>query len=348
VTDPRELDRSDPLASFRSRFVAAAEPLVYFDGNSLGRPVEGTAERLAEFVRRDWGERLIRGWDEGWFDLALTLGDRLGRVALGAGPGQTAFGDSTTVLIYKLVRAAVAAQPDRTEIVIDRDNFPTDRYLVMGIAEECGLTVRWLDVDTSAGATLEQVAEVVGEQTAFVQLSHVSYRSAWVADVPAITRLAHDAGALVIWDLCHSVGSVPTRLDGHPDRRGSRPRHGDGGRRRELRATRAHAGSRGGPPPAGGELPAGPCRAGGGHRAPHVVHGDGCSLGEHGGRGAELLRAARRPARPPAVVVVTGGGTPRSRPAAAGCRVVVSKVIVVQTSFSIAILPRHSQFIDER
>src|SRR4029078_446246 len=97
-------------------------------------------------------------------------------------------------------------------IVIDRDNFPTDRYLVMGIAEECGLTVRWLDVDTSARATLAQVGAVGGGQTAFVELSHVSYRSAWVADVPAITRLAHDAGALVIWDLCHSVGAVPTRL----------------------------------------------------------------------------------------------------------------------------------------
>jgi len=152
-------------------------------------------------------------WDESWFELPLSLGDEIGRVCLGAAPGQVAVGDSTTVLLYKLMRTAIAARPGRTEIVIDRDNFPTDRYLVMGIAEECGLTVRWLDVDTSAGATLEQVAEVVGEQTAFVELSHVSYRSAWVADVPAITRLAHDAGALVIWDLCHSVGSVPTRLD---------------------------------------------------------------------------------------------------------------------------------------
>jgi kynureninase len=213
VTDAHELDRTDPLAPFRSRFVGASDSLVYFDGNSLGRPIAHTAERLAEFVRQDWGERLIRGWDEGWFDMALTLGDRLGRVALGAGPGQTAFGDSTTVLIYKLVRAAVAARAGRTEIVIDRDNFPTDRYIAQGVADELGLTLRWIEVETSAGATADQLADAVGEQTALVMLSLVAYRSAWLADAPTLTRIAHDAGSLILWDLSHSVGVVPTQLD---------------------------------------------------------------------------------------------------------------------------------------
>jgi kynureninase len=207
------LDDADPLAHFRDRFIGAESSLVYFDGNSLGRPLRVTAERMRDFVETEWGERLIRGWDDRWFDLPLTLGDELGRVCLGAAPGQVIFGDSTTVLLYKLMRAAVAARPGRSEIVIDRDNFPTDRYLVMGIAEECGLTVRWIDGDVSAGATPELVAEVVGEQTALVALSHVSYRSAWVADVPAITRIAHEAGALVLWDLCHSAGAVPASLD---------------------------------------------------------------------------------------------------------------------------------------
>ena len=207
------LDSRDPLVRFRSRFVGAGTPLVYFDGNSLGRPVARTADRLAEFVRHDWGERLIRGWDEGWFDLALTLGDRLGRVCLGAAPGQTAFGDSTTVLLYKLVRAAVAARPGRSEIVIDRDNFPTDRYVAQGIAAELGLTVRWIDVDTSAGVTSDQLAEAVGEQTALVMHSLVAYRSAWLADAETLTGIAHAAGALVLWDLSHSAGVVPTELD---------------------------------------------------------------------------------------------------------------------------------------
>jgi kynureninase len=207
------LDDADPLAPFRGRFVGTDSPLVYLDGNSLGRPLTVTGERMRTFVEHEWGDRLIRGWDEGWFDLPLTLGDDLGRVCLGAAPGQVAVGDSTTVLLYKLMRTAVAARPGRKEIVIDRDNFPTDRYVAMGVAEECGLTLRWLDVDTAAGATVDQVAEVVGEQTALVALSHVSYRSSWIADVPAITRVAHDAGALVLWDECHAVGSVPAQLD---------------------------------------------------------------------------------------------------------------------------------------
>jgi kynureninase len=207
------LDEADPLAPLRERFVGTSSPLVYLDGNSLGRPLTVTADRLRTFVEDEWGGRLIRGWDEGWFELPLSLGDELGRICLGAAAGQVAVGDSTTVLLYKLMRTAVAARPGRTEIVIDRDNFPTDRYLAMGVADECGLTVRWIDVDTAAGVTLDQVADAVGEQTALVALSHVSYRSAWIADVAGITRVAHDAGALVLWDLCHSVGSVPTDLD---------------------------------------------------------------------------------------------------------------------------------------
>jgi kynureninase len=207
------LDDADPLASFRDRFVGAEASLAYLDGNSLGRPLKTTPVRMHDFVREEWGERLIRGWYERWFDLPLQLGDTLGRVCLGAAPGQVAMGDSTTVLIYKLMRSALDARPGRTEIVVDRDNFPTDRYVAMGIAEECGLTLRWVDVDTAGGVSPDQVAEVVGEQTALVMLSHVSYRSAWLPDVPEIARTAHDAGALVLLDMCHSVGVVPSELD---------------------------------------------------------------------------------------------------------------------------------------
>ena len=124
------------------------------------------------------------------------------------------------MLLYKLMRAAVAARPGRTEIVLDRDQFPTDRYVAAGVADECGLTLRWIDVDTTAGVTADQVAEVVGPQTALVLLNHVAYRSAWLADVPALTAIAHDAGALVLWDLCHSAGVVPTAAG----RLGRRPR----------------------------------------------------------------------------------------------------------------------------
>jgi kynureninase len=207
------LDAGDPLAALRDRFVGAESPLVYFDGNSLGRPLKVTGPRLAAFVEQEWGGRLIRGWDEAWLELPLSLGDDLGRVVLGAAPGQVAVGDSTTVLLYKLMRSAVAARPGRTEIVIDRDQFPTDRYVAAGVAEECGLTLRWIDVDTAAGVTAEQLAAAVGPQTALVVLNHVAYRSAWLADAAELTRIAHGSGALVLWDLCHSAGVVPVLLD---------------------------------------------------------------------------------------------------------------------------------------
>lgn len=208
-----QLDRDDPLASYRDHFVGAEAPLVYFDGNSLGRPLRVTGPRLARFVEEEWGGRLIRGWDERWFELPLAIGDELGRTCLGAGPGQTTIGDSTTVLLYKAMRAALAARPGRTEVVVDRDNFPTDRFLAQGLERECGVRLRWIDADPTAGVTAEQLAGAVGAQTALVLLSHVAYRSAWLADLPELTRIAHDAGALVLWDLSHSVGSVPLQLD---------------------------------------------------------------------------------------------------------------------------------------
>ncbi|WP_232678076.1 aminotransferase class V-fold PLP-dependent enzyme [Nocardioides sp. R-C-SC26] len=212
-SSPEQLDARDPLAHLRERFIGSESDLVYLDGNSLGRPLRVTASRLAEFVESSWGGRLIRGWDEEWLELPTSIGDRIADVCLGAAPGQTVVADSTTVLLYKLVRAAVALRPGRTEIVLDRDNFPTDRYVAQGVAEECGLRLRWIDVDTSAGVTAEQVAAVVGSDTAVVLLSHVAYRSGWLADVAAVTACAHEAGALTLWDLCHSVGSVPTELD---------------------------------------------------------------------------------------------------------------------------------------
>ncbi|MES2094864.1 MAG: aminotransferase class V-fold PLP-dependent enzyme [Actinomycetota bacterium] len=209
----RELDESDPLAAYTGRFIPSDEVAAYLDGNSLGRPLVATVDRLSEFITGAWGSRLIRSWDEEWMELPLTLGDRIGRVVLGAGEGQTLVGDSTTVLLYKLIRAAVDAHPERTEIVIDTDNFPTDRYLLEGVAAERGLTLRWIEADPQGGVTPELVRAAVGEHTALVVLSHIAYKSGFIADVPAITAVIHDTGALVLWDLCHSAGSVPVRLD---------------------------------------------------------------------------------------------------------------------------------------
>lgn len=205
-----ELDDADPLAVHRAAF--AGGPRAYFDGNSLGRPLLASRARLNALLDQ-WEARLIRGWDEGWMDLPVTVGDRIGSVCLGAAPGQTVVGDSTSVLLYKLIRGAVALQPGRDELVLSDDDFPTDRFIAQRIAHEFGLTVRWIRVPRDGGVELSQLEAVLGERSALVLLSHVAYRSAHLADGAALTAAAHAAGALMLWDLSHSVGSVPVELD---------------------------------------------------------------------------------------------------------------------------------------
>ncbi|WP_336642246.1 kynureninase [Microbacterium sp. USHLN272] len=209
----RALDAADPLAAHLDAFADAPGVDAYLDGNSLGRPLRDIPERLAAFVREDWGTRLIRSWDEQWMALPMELGDRIGRVALGAASGQTVVADSTSVLIYKLMRAAAAADPTRTELVIEAGNFPTDRFLAEGVAAETGMTLRWIEPDPVLGVSVADVVAVVSERTALVSLSHVDYRSGALADMPAITDAVHASGALMMWDLCHSAGVVPMHLD---------------------------------------------------------------------------------------------------------------------------------------
>ena len=206
------LDDTDPLALFRDRFII--DPTItYLDGNSLGCLPAATVERLAQVVGREWGGRAIRGWEEGWMELPLAVGDRLGAAALGAAPGQVAIGDSTTVCFYKLASAALDARPGRSEIVTDTHNFPTDRYVLEGLAEARRLELKWLEADPDGGPEPEAVAKLVSERTALVTFSHVSFRSAHIADMRAISDVAHAAGAMVLWDLSHSVGSIPVSLD---------------------------------------------------------------------------------------------------------------------------------------
>ena len=209
------LDAADLLADFRDHFIGSDDPeiIAYLDGNSLGRPLRATRDRISHFVNQTWGSRLIRAWDEGWMDDPVRIGDQIGRVALGAAPGQTVVGDSTSVMLYKWIRAALASQPGRDEIIVDVGNFPTDRFVVEGIATECGMRLRWLETDRSSGVTVDDAAEVISSRTALILLSDVAYRSGYLADVAAITKLAHDHDALVLWDVCHSVGVIPLRLD---------------------------------------------------------------------------------------------------------------------------------------
>lgn len=209
----RDLDAADPLTHFRDRFLPSPDVVAHLDGNSLGRPPAVTAQRLDRFVREEWAGRLIRGWTDGWMQWPEQIGDRLGAAALGAAAGQVVVTDSTTVLLYKLARASVDADPTRREIVLDTGDFPTDRYVLEGIADERGATLRWIETEPAAGVTPAQVHDVVGPDTALVLFSHVAYRSGWIAEAAAITATAHEAGALVLWDLSHSVGSVEVELD---------------------------------------------------------------------------------------------------------------------------------------
>ncbi|HEV8560700.1 MAG TPA: kynureninase [Actinophytocola sp.] len=211
----RELDRDDELAEFRDRFVPIEDPgvVAYLDGNSLGRPPRSTVDIVRELVTAQWGSRMIRSWEEGWLELPEQVGDRLGAACLGAAPGQVVVADSTSLCLHKALRAARALRPDRTEIVTDALNFPTDRYVVEAVAEDLGLTVRWVDTDLAGGITAEALAGALTPNTAVVTLSHVAYRSAYLADMAALNELVHAAGALVVWDLCHSAGVVPVHLD---------------------------------------------------------------------------------------------------------------------------------------
>lgn len=213
LAEARELDARDPLVAHRDAFVYAPGVSAYLDGNSLGRPLRELPDRLAAFIREAWGTRLIRSWDEEWMDLPTRLGDRIGALCLGAAAGQTVVADSTTVLLYKLMRAAVDARPNRSDIVIEEGNFPTDRFVAEGVAAERGMTLRWVAADPVAGVQVADIEAVVNENTALVVLSHVDYRSGALADMAAITDAVHASGALMLWDLCHSVGVIPTELD---------------------------------------------------------------------------------------------------------------------------------------
>jgi len=170
-------------------------------------------ERLRTVVEDEWGSRLIRSWNERWMDLALRAGDRIGEHLVGAAPGQVAVSDSTSVNLYKLAAAALDARPGREVIVSDRHNFPSDRYVLEGLAAASGRRLELVEFDELQGPTAAAVERAIGERTALLSLSHVDYRSGALADMAAISAVAHRAGALTLWDLCHSVGAVPVELD---------------------------------------------------------------------------------------------------------------------------------------
>ncbi|MFJ8011717.1 kynureninase [Streptomyces sp. NPDC096339] len=201
------LDAADELGKLKERFVLP-DGVVYLDGNSLGALPAGVTGRLADVASREWGELLIRSWDESeWWTAPERIGDRIAPL-VGAAPGQVVVGDSTSVNLFKaLVGAARLALPGRTKLLVDATTFPTDGYIAESAARMTGLTVVPVEPGRAAGA--------IDGDTAVVLLNHVDYRSGRLHDLPALTAAARAAGAITVWDLCHSAGALPVGLDAH-------------------------------------------------------------------------------------------------------------------------------------
>lgn len=209
----RALDAADPLGPFRARFAIPDAGLVYLDGNSLGRPPLEAIEAVSRVASQEWAGELIRAWEH-WLDAPSRIGDQLAPL-IGAEAGEVIVTDSTTVNLFRLASAALDAQPGRRAIAISRSEFPTDRYVVEGLAAARNLEIRWLEGDEIQGVGLDDVERVVDADLALIVLSHVNYRSAAIADLPAITHLARTNGSFVLWDLSHSAGAVPVDLAAH-------------------------------------------------------------------------------------------------------------------------------------
>lgn len=198
-------DIADPLRAFRDRFVLP-EGVIYLDGNSLGALPKATAAAVADLAARQWGERLIRSWNEGWIDAPMRIGDKIARL-IGAAPGEVVATDSTSVNLFKLLSAALRATPERRVILSEAGNFPTDLHIAEGVVAGIpGATLRVVPRD--------QLAEALDERVAVLMLTHVHYKTAECFDMPVWTARAQAAGALALWDLSHSAGAVAVDLNG--------------------------------------------------------------------------------------------------------------------------------------
>ncbi|WP_378942498.1 kynureninase [Mesorhizobium sp. ANAO-SY3R2] len=201
------MDAADVLRPMRDRFVLP-EGLIYLDGNSLGAASSAAYGEIEKAARDEWGQGLIRSWNSaGWFDMPLELGDRIGRL-IGAAAGQTVVADTTSINVYKALHAAMGLRPGRNVIVAEGGSFPTDLYVAEGVASTRAGTSILLE-----GVHAPDIEELIDETVAVVLVNHVNYKSGELRDMAALTKRAHDVGALVVWDLCHTAGALPVELD---------------------------------------------------------------------------------------------------------------------------------------
>ncbi len=213
LSNARDLDQKDPLKGFRERFVISDPSVIYLDGNSLGRLPLETIDYLDAAIREQWGDRLIRSWNEGWYQKSMRLGKKIAQI-IGAHPEEVIVSDSTSVNLYKLGYGALKLMEGRREILSDDMNFPSDLYVLQGLVKQFGdrHTLRLLKSTDGVSSDLTELLRMISRQTALVTLSHVTFKSSYLYDMEKVTELAHMHGALVLWDLSHSVGAVPVSL----------------------------------------------------------------------------------------------------------------------------------------
>ena len=211
------LDAQDPLREFKKRFVITEPNTCYLDGNSLGRLPHATVKAINDFLHDEWAREVVVGWSH-WIDEAQVSGDLIGRSALGAAPGQVLACDTTSVNIYQLASAAITARPGRKKIITDAANFPTDRYILQGLAKAHGMELIVINnedpnISPNELITEDLLAKYLSDEVALVSLQVIQYRSGARQDVKALTELIHKHGALVLWDAAHAVGSIEMNFD---------------------------------------------------------------------------------------------------------------------------------------
>ena len=203
----QQWDREDPLAHFRGEF-ELADGLIYLDGNSLGAMPREAADRAVQVVKQDWGRGLVASWNKaGWFKLPEILGDKIAQL-VGAEPGEVVVTDSTGINLYKVLYAAQSLRPERSVILMEGSNFPTDNYVAQGLVAQPGSTHRIEYIEE------EGLFDALNEDIAVLCLTQVHYKSGRVLDMQLITESAQALGIIVIWDLCHSIGALPVNLNG--------------------------------------------------------------------------------------------------------------------------------------
>ena len=218
----QELDRNDPLSKYVSEFIKTDSTLCYLDGNSLGRLPKQTIENINNFLLNEWGKELVNGWTH-WIDEAQKVGDLVGEAALGAKSGQVLVTDTTSINFYRACKAAITARPNRKTVIIDEANFPTDRYILQGIAQELNLNLVTIqnDIRSKAGQyngsdeiiSVSELTKYLNDDVALVTFSVIQYRSGALNNVKELTKLIHNNGSLVVWDASHAIGVVDLQFD---------------------------------------------------------------------------------------------------------------------------------------